>query len=486
MTTIDRRVVRAIAVAAAVAVVATGVGLVVTGSLGDADRETGSLARAAASPAVSVRATPARPLPGETTVLRGTAAPATRVVTLQVYRSGVWRKVRSARSGARTAYAFSVRASTTNTAYRVVAPAATIKRKKYAGRISKVVRIQGIAGSARIDVAPAPTGQGGNGVADVTPVLASFTPARPGKAARIEQLVDGSWTTVATGAQNAAGSLRANVPKIEPGNTVPYRAITTPGSGAGAIVSSSVTPDAKTLVWSDEFSDYSLDPSKWGLRAQPRTGLRQCAQPADDMVTVAGGYATLSTRMRPGTKGTLGPDGKTRCTYGVWDNAMIGTGYSESSPYQLQYGTVAARVKFQPGRGMHGGFWLQDPTGSTNGAEIDIAEYFGDTSSGKLTTLIQHPTGNGSVTTVGKRNIRGVMATGKTPSNGWHVYSVDWTPTSYTFQVDGLTTLVWTKPPYVSQMSSEIVLSLLSSDWELSQDTRASSKMYVDWVRAWQ
>jgi beta-glucanase (GH16 family) len=90
------------------------------------------------------------------------------------------------------------------------------------------------------------------------------------------------------------------------------------------------------------------------------------------------------------------------------------------------------------------------------------------------------------VTTAGTRNIRGVLSAGHTPSNGWHVYSVDWTPTSYTFRVDGIATLVWTKPPYVSSMPEEIVLSLLTSDWELSKDTRATSKMYVDWVRAWQ
>ena len=189
--------------------------------------------------------------------------------------------------------------------------------------------------------------------------------------------------------------------------------------------------------------------------------------------------------MRPGTVGSTGPDGTTKCKFGVWDNGMVGTGYGDS-PYELKYGTIAARVKFQPGRGQHGGFWLQDASGSTNGAEIDIFEYFGDASTDKLTTLIQHPTGNGSVTTVGKRNIRGVLAAGQTPSNGWHVYSIDWNSTSYTFRVDGISTLVWTKPPYVSSMPSEIVLSLLTSDWELSKDTRASSKMYVDWVRAWQ
>jgi hypothetical protein len=469
MTTIDRRRARSIAVAAALTLAVSGVVLWSTNS------------PASAAP-LTARFSPAAPLPGETTVLRGTAPPAKRLVTLQVYRSGAWRAVRSARTGVRTAYAFSLRATTTNTAYRVVAPATKVKKKKYPARASNVVHVLGRPGSGKLSVATAPTGQLANGTADVTPVSASFTPARPGKAVRIERLVNGAWSRVASGVQSSSGVLRTSVPKIETYNTAQYRAVTVPGAGAGNIASPSVTPSAKSLVWSDEFSTY--DATHWGTRDQPRFGRRQCAQPSQDMVSVGGGYATLSAQMRPGTKGSMGPDGTTKCKFGVWDNAMIGTSEG-STPFLPKFGTVAARIRFQPGRGMHGGFWLQDASGTGNGIEIDAAEYFGNTSTDKLTTLLQHPDGTGDVDTAGTKNIRSLPA-GKTPSNGWHVYSVDWTSSGYTFRVDGVATLTWTKPPFVSQVPEEIVLSLLTSDWELSTDTKATSKMYVDWVRTWQ
>ena len=231
MTTIDRRGIRAIAVGTAVTLVAAAAVVLWNTSLRGAEQDSDGLVLTAVSAPVRARALPVRPLPGEITVVRGTAAPAKRLVTLQVYRSGVWRNVRSTRTGAKTAYAFSVRATATNTAYRVPAPAAKIKKKKYTARISNVVRVQGHAGRASSASPTAPTGQQRNGVANVTPVVAAFTPARPGKAVRVMRLVNGTWTIVANGVQDSAGVLADQCPGDRRRQHVPVPRHDVPGCG---------------------------------------------------------------------------------------------------------------------------------------------------------------------------------------------------------------------------------------------------------------
>jgi beta-glucanase (GH16 family) len=66
------------------------------------------------------------------------------------------------------------------------------------------------------------------------------------------------------------------------------------------------------------------------------------------------------------------------------------------------------------------------------------------------------------------------------------VFSVEWTPTAYIFRVDGVETYRQTKN--ISGAPEYLVLSLLSSDWELPDlDTsKLPVDMKVDWVRVWQ
>ncbi len=93
-------------------------------------------------------------------------------------------------------------------------------------------------------------------------------------------------------------------------------------------------------------------------------------------------------------------------------------------------GVFAARIKFESGHGAHGAFWLQK-TGST-GTEIDVAEYFGDgRSDGGLSNGVYLMTGPSAHVRSGGmiKNSQALLGRGKTPSNSWHVYSVQWGPT---------------------------------------------------------
>lgn len=252
---------------------------------------------------------------------------------------------------------------------------------------------------------------------------------------------------------------------------------TTAEASSATVLFSVYTAEAnREYLFKDEFTGNKLDPAKWGTRHQSPAGRRLCAQPSDNMVSVSGGMARLKVSMRPNSKSRA-------CPYGVWDNGMIGTsnGTDRSS---FVHGTFAARVRFQPGAGMHGSFWLQGKVAS--GAEIDVAEYFGDgRSDGGLSSYIHYTDANFKLhSTGGSRNIRGILRTGETPSNGWHIYSVDWDSSGYIIRLDGYPTLI-TSQPYVATTSESLVLSLLTSDWELPNLSNPSSTMYVDWVRAW-
>ena len=68
----------------------------------------------------------------------------------------------------------------------------------------------------------------------------------------------------------------------------------------------------------------------------------------------------------------------------------------------------------------------------------------------------------------------------------YHVFSVRWTRTGYIFRIDGIET--WRHSAHVSRQRQFLILSLLTSDWELPRLDRSTlpTSMKVDWVRAWQ
>ena len=63
------------------------------------------------------------------------------------------------------------------------------------------------------------------------------------------------------------------------------------------------------------------------------------------------------------------------------------------------------------------------------------------------------------------------------------MFSVEWTPEAYIFRVDGRETFRQTEN--ISGMPEFLVLSLLSSDWELPDldKSQIPTDMKVDWVR---
>ena len=226
------------------------------------------------------------------------------------------------------------------------------------------------------------------------------------------------------------------------------------------------------------------------MRTTPR-GPRNCSKSSsEDAVSVNAGVLRLQVLRdpeRPGITCSTEDDGR----HGRYLNGHVSTARS----FAFTHGVAAARVKFQRPRGQHGAFWLQpsdpeqipgDPARS--GAEIDVAEFFGaGYPKGGLASFIYYLDDDGESVKVGGLQPR---ATAQLPrADDWwrrfHVFSVEWSPEEYIFRVDERE--IFRTDVGVSAVDQYLILSLLSSDWELAQMPQGSTPatMIVDWVRVW-
>jgi hypothetical protein len=436
---------------------------------------------ALAQPTASAAAFAARvsrtvPIVGEVVTVTGAVPPAKRTVVLQKLRGGHWVRVKAARTALYGKYAFAVRATATNTPYRVVAPLVKIKKKKYAARSSNVVHVTGVRPSLTFG-APVRDAYSGGSIASAT---ALFVPARAGTMVNAYRLVSGAWTKVATAKQSSAGVARFSLATDSSGSPRTFRVVAVPGSGAATVTSASSQSSSVLSSFRDEFAD-ATSSNNWATRTQLPGGLRTCAQTDPDMVTFGNGTVTLRAQ-----KQAANPTGHS-CPNGFWHNGMIGTADATPSRTFGPYGYYSARVRFQKAAGSHGSFWMQAAGADMdNGVEIDVAEYFGDgRTDGGLSNFVHATTGSTTKTSGGiQTTVKPALGQGRTPSNGWHVYSVQWSPAGYVFRVDGIPTFSTTKPR-VASGTEELVLSLLTSDYELKHMKSSTTSMSVDWVHTW-
>ena len=246
--------------------------------------------------------------------------------------------------------------------------------------------------------------------------------------------------------------------------------------------SATFAADGWTLGFDDQFGGDALDQTKWGYR---QVGMlsppgRTKSESSPEAVRVENGALKLGVAANPARPG-------------YYLNGHVST----EMTYSFTYGVAAARVKFQKPRGMHGSFWLQSPVfgsvpgdAKTSGSEIDTVEYFGSTyPDGGLATFTYFKGKDGNSVKTGGLQTEISDAIAKKGDAWWknyHVFSVDWSPEAYIFRIDGVETFRQTKN--ISGVPEVLLLSLLSSDWELPDlDTsQLPADMKVDWVRVWQ
>ena len=154
---------------------------------------------------------------------------------------------------------------------------------------------------------------------------------------------------------------------------------------------------------------------------------------------------------------------------GTWTSARLVT----LGHFSQTYGTFSARIKFPGGAGMWPAFWLLGDNGEAGG-EIDISEEYGNPAWGESSASVfsQHDSIN--------------RATGDTHAGtGWHVWAVNWSPTSIEFLEDGKPLLTVKAFPGWPSGGMYMILNLAvggSGGGKVPASTK-SAEMLVDWVR---
>ncbi len=331
----------------------------------------------------------------------------------------------------------------------------------------------------------------------LTAVAVSVTPAVPGRTVRLDRLTGRTWVRAAETTVNSRGLAEFAVATYVSGAPVSYRATALAYQGAPKVVSGS----ARSTRWgaadfAEEFNGTALGGS-WSHRGPDYNpgGLRKCSRGSPEAVQVAAGTVRLSV-LRDASR-------TDRCTAYRANGDVIGdfdyrlNGHISTAGRQtLTYGVTAARMRFQQLAGQHAAFWLQPSSpvpGATSaaegGAEIDVIEWFGaDRPSGGLSGSVYYPTSSGQAKAGGWIPDPNGYLGG--PGDSWwsayHVFSVEWSPEEYVFRIDGRET--WRTSQGVSQQPEYLILSLLSSDYELPNlggEDRLPQHMYVDWVQFW-
>ena len=376
----------------------------------------------------------------------------------------------------------------------VVIPDAATAGTRTAGTTPQQTKFSSLARkkaqTARISVLPK-ISQKGAGVKSADKAKAvgevKFSPAKEGRKVQIYRSSDGGTTWTKYGdvhKQDAKGIVRFGPAAPLTGAHWTYKAEAKKQGSLARIESNPVT-DRWSLIMEDQFSGAKLDP-RWNTRGDyyDKGSQRKCAKASKKMAQVGQGALTLKVKKDPKRRGDVckwrSPGGKTK-KFSYYLNGHVGT----DQTFSFRYGTAAARVKFQEPQGMHGSFWMNtsgEPEGRRN-VEIDAVEFFGKNyNKGGLAQFLHYK----------GRKIGGLQPSAndalKGTDNWWkkyHVFSVVWTPSGYSFRIDGHETFRSTKA--ISDKQVIMILSLLSSDWELdSMPPSGKGSMKVDWVRVWQ
>lgn len=319
-------------------------------------------------------------------------------------------------------------------------------------------------------------------------VTATFSQPAAGRPVELQRQTGETWETVATQQQDASGAARFAAPS----GVDTYRAV----ADAFTVNGKQVTPVATAPVaakeqyhtfFSDDFTGKKLNSKVWSPRMTDAfLPSRVCSASTPKMLSLKDGNLLVGVRKADAKRTAvakaaaikLGAPASNPCPHGAYDNGHVST----QDKLSFTYGVVAVRMKMPALVGEHGAAWLQSYEAA--GGELDFLESFG---LGKgIQYKIHVRDAAGKVISSGGY-IRSIPAV-KTAAwwDQYHIGSLEWTKDEYIFRVDGQEVFRTSKG--VSSTQKYLILSLLTSDWELPSlgAGKLPSWMAVDWVRIYQ
>ncbi|WP_460606442.1 glycoside hydrolase family 16 protein [Jatrophihabitans fulvus] len=304
-------------------------------------------------------------------------------------------------------------------------------------------------------------------------------------------------------AQQAAAA--AVTAKVSGGTTT--SAPTASGTPCGG-----VTPDGTanwTCTFSDDFTGTALDRTKWSAVTSADSGfvtnLAECFVDSPQNIAVSDGTLKLTTRAQANTC----QDGLRGTRDATWTSGSV----SSIGKFSQAYGTFSVRAKFPAttAAGLHSAIWMWPQDATKYGAwplsgELDIAERYSvhpdraipfmhydyDATTALMTAVTGDWSQGFSVTGT---NVDTNNFCTQTDPDGWHTYSMTWTPTSVSIVYDGRLCLANTYSalglapgaPFDSPFFMILTQSLGVAGTQ-NAPTAATPQVgttEVDWVRAW-
>jgi beta-glucanase (GH16 family) len=211
---------------------------------------------------------------------------------------------------------------------------------------------------------------------------------------------------------------------------------------ATAQLPTGLTGFGTTPVFDEEFNGSALNTAVWSYRG---TGVRAACNMTPAAVAISNGYAHISIYSSGGSNycGAISTD----------HLAEFGYGYYE------------ANVRYHFRSGMQCSFWLQSDTmGSIignpqqSGIEMDVFEHNAWTTSSTGYDESLHWNGYGAYLTSSSHN----TTLSNLNDGNFHKFGIAWTPSSYTFYVDG--TARWTQSSSQAPISNILQYMILDTE----------------------
>lgn len=219
-------------------------------------------------------------------------------------------------------------------------------------------------------------------------------------------------------------------------------------------------PSQWQMVFEENFDATTLDPAKWRIEDAALVKNNELQYYAPDEVYTENGHLVLRSRQRS--------YGGRNYTSGLVDT--IGR-------FALTYGRVEARMKLPRGQGLWPAFWMLPADGAWP-PEIDIMELLGNNPNRVYMTHHWGAWPNVSH--------YGCDFSGPDFSQGYHTFTIEWTPDHINWYVDGVLRCFASSP--IPDRPMYIILNTaVGGDWPGNPNAQTVFPQYteIDYVRAW-